>query len=47
MYLEVRIIHRTGYGYGIGIGIDIDIDIDIDIESKNMVDFSDFAAPLC
>ena len=43
MYLEVRIIHRTGYGYGYG----IDIDIDIDIESKNMVDFSDFAAPLC
>ena len=41
MYLEVRIIHRTGYGYG------IDIDIDIDIESKNMVDFSNFAAPLC
>tara|TARA_B110000503_G_C6774897_1_gene260910 strand:- start:240 stop:371 length:132 start_codon:yes stop_codon:yes gene_type:complete len=43
VYLEVRIIHRTGYGYGYG----IDIDIDIDIESKNMVDFSDFAAPLC
>ena len=41
MYLEVRIIHRTGYGYGYGYGIDIDI------ESKNMVDFSDFAAPLC
>ena len=41
MYLEVRIIHRTGYGYGYG------IDIDIDIVSKNMVDFSNFAAPLC
>jgi len=39
VYLEVRIIHRTGYG--------IDIDIDIDIVSKNMVDFSNFAAPLC
>ena len=43
MYLEVRIIHRTGYGYGYGYGIDIDIDI----VSKNMVDFSNFAAPLC
>jgi hypothetical protein len=39
VYLEVRIIHRTGYGIG--------IDIDIDIVSKNMVDFSNFAAPLC